>query len=51
MSGYRGEMHGPLLDYAVKKFSSHRRIPTEQIDEVKMEFEEKLKINSQQRYH
>ena len=50
MSGYRGNMQGPLLDYAVKKYSSHRRIPTDQVETVKIEFEEKLQAKSKQRF-
>jgi hypothetical protein len=28
MSGYREGLEGPLLDYTMKKYRSHRAIPT-----------------------
>ena len=34
MSGYRQGLEGPLLDYAMKKYSSHRRIPEEVTREI-----------------
>lgn len=27
MEGYRAGLHGPVLDYALKKYKSHRTIP------------------------
>jgi hypothetical protein len=34
MSGYRMGLEGPLLDYACKKYTSHRRIPDNVIQEL-----------------
>ena len=34
MSGYRQGLEGPLLDYAMKKYSSHRRIPENVTKEI-----------------
>ena len=41
MDGYRRGLEGPLLDYVMKKYSSHRSIPPEQIALVKEEFAKK----------
>lgn len=38
MSAYRLEMTGPLLDFAVKIFTSHRDIPPEQKTLIEEEF-------------
>ena len=46
MSGYREKLDGPLLDFAMKKYSSHRRIPIGTYELLKSEFnlkEEKKK--------
>ena len=51
MSGYREGIHGPLLDYAVKKYSSHRRIPSEAVKIVETEFDMKVKEKSKQRFY
>jgi hypothetical protein len=53
MSGYRlgAEWHGPMLDYAVKKFKQHRKIPADQITIVKNEFSAKQAFASLQRYN
>jgi len=50
MDGYRHELQGPLLDYAVKKYKHHRKIPGELLKEVKTEFDIKLAAKSKQRY-
>ena len=46
MSGYRNtEFTGPLLDYIMKKYTSHRKIPCfveSQINELRNEFKIKL---------
>jgi hypothetical protein len=46
MSGYRNtEFTGPILDYLMKKFTSHRIIPMlveDEINKLKQEFKEKL---------
>ena len=38
MSGYRLGLEGRLLDYAVKKYSSHRKIPENVVDEVAQQY-------------
>ncbi len=38
MSGYRNGLSGGLLDYAVKKYTSHRIIPSHVIEELKAEY-------------
>jgi hypothetical protein len=47
MSGYRQHnLHGPLLDYIMKKYSSHRKVPallTSEVDKFKEEMLEKMK--------
>jgi len=48
MNGYRLSLTGPLLDYAVKKYKSHRMIPPESVEEIKKAFakeQEKKKTN------
>ena len=39
MDGYRLDLQGPLLDFAVRKYKSHRRIPTKEIDSIRKAFE------------
>jgi hypothetical protein len=39
MSGYRMGLEGPLLDFAMKRYSSHRRIPTSQLGQISADFE------------
>lgn len=34
MGAYRLGLEGPLLDYALKVYSSHRRIPMEKYNEI-----------------
>ena len=42
MHGYRSGLFGPILEYAVKKYKSHRRLsPTIRLDEIASEFAEK----------
>ena len=42
MHGYRSGLVGPVLEYAVKKYKSHRRLsPTIRLDEIASEFAEK----------
>lgn len=41
MSGYRNGLSGGLLDYAVKKYTSHRIIPSHVIAELRVEYESK----------
>ena len=39
MSGYRQGFDGPLLDYTMKKYSGHRRIPDVILVEVQAAFD------------
>ena len=42
MHGYRSGLVGPVLEYAVEKYKSHRRLsPHIRLDEIASEFEEK----------
>jgi len=47
MSAYRMGLQGPLADYAMKKYSSHRRIPEGVLAEIQQQYvvdlEKKLK--------
>ena len=43
MSGYRQGLEGPLLDYIMKKYTSHRRIPV--LLPAKLEEYEALRVN------
>ena len=46
MHGYRSGLFGPILEYAVKKYKSHRRLsPTIRLDEIASEFAEKRVSN------
>ena len=42
MSGYRQGLDGPLLDYIMKKYSGHRRIPDIILVEVQAAFDKSL---------
>ena len=42
MQGYRDGLVGPLLDYAIRKYSGHRAIPQDQLTIVKEEYEQRL---------
>ena len=45
MSGYREHnLHGPLLDYIMKKYKSHRRIPDTCTQETIAEYEREMNI-------
>ena len=44
MNGYRLGLKGPELDYAMKKYKGHRRIPQEQVQNIKDEFKDKQQI-------
>jgi hypothetical protein len=46
MSGYRVGLEGSLMDFAIKKYSSHRRILAGLIDEIKRNFEEYKKLQN-----
>ena len=44
MSGYRQhDLYGPILDYIMKKYSSHRKVPALLTTEVDKHKEEMLK--------
>jgi hypothetical protein len=44
MSGYREKLHGPELDYAMKKYKGHRTIPHTELELIHEEFAEKTKL-------
>ncbi len=46
MSGYRAGLSGPLLDFTMKKFKSHRTIPLGIVDTVTQQFNEHLKAKA-----
>jgi hypothetical protein len=39
MSGYRLGLEGPLLDFSMKRYTSHRRIPDGVTDYLKTQYE------------
>lgn len=49
MSAYRVGLEGPLLDYAVRQYSSHRKIPEALVNQIRSEYEiiinKKRKLN------
>ena len=49
MDAYRKGLEGPLLDYALKTYSSHRRIPTEKkdLDKIRDDFDKKTKLKQE----
>ena len=44
MSGYRQNLEGPLLDYAMRKYTSHRVVPIGVAEELSKEYAAFLKI-------
>ena len=45
MNGYRMKMQGPLLDYAVRKYKSHRCFPSDcTLEKFEKEYKNALKI-------
>ena len=44
MSGYRQGLDGPLLDYTMKKYSGHRRIPDVALFEVQAAFDKSRNV-------
>ncbi len=38
MEGYWVGLHGPVLDYAMKKYRGHRAIPSDQVQLIREEF-------------
>ena len=51
MVGYENGLKGPLLEYAVKKYSSHRTIPSGIIASLEEEYEASLKSKKRKFYH
>ena len=49
MSGYRQSLEGPLLDYAMKKYTSHRVVPEGITDELTKEYRKYLKSKSEKK--
>lgn len=47
MSGYRQNLEGPLLDYAMRKYTSHRVVPIVVAEELSKEYETYLKIKTE----
>ena len=41
MTGYREGLIGPLLEYAVKKYTSHRAIPASSVSEITKDFNDR----------
>ena len=39
MSGYRQKLEGPLLDYAMRKYTSHHVVPIGVVEELTKEYE------------
>ena len=51
MSGYREHnLHGPLLDYIMKKYKSHRRIPDTCTQETIAEYEREMNIKMAKKF-
>jgi len=44
MNGYRLGLKGPELDFAMKKYTSHRKIPHDQVQSIKDEFKNKQQL-------
>ena len=49
MSGYRQNLEGPLLDYAMTKYTSHRTVPVGVAEELSVEYQKYLKINEEKK--
>lgn len=47
MSGYRQNLEGPLLDYAMRKYTSHRVVPIGVAEELSKEYAAYLKIKTE----
>ncbi len=39
-------LHGPVLDYAMKKYKGHQTIPADQVQLIREEFNNELTIES-----
>ena len=51
MDGYRQGLTGPILEYAVKKYSSHRAIPNTIIKETEKEYGDREKAKCSKTLH
>ena len=49
MSGYRQNLEGPLLDYAMTKYTSHRTVPVGVAEELSTEYQKYLKIKEEKK--
>lgn len=49
MSGYRQNLEGPLLDYAMTKYTSHRTVPLGVAEEIAKEYEKYLKVKAEKK--
>ena len=47
MSGYRQNLEGPLVDYAMRKYTSHRTVPLGISEELAVEYDKYLKIKAE----
>jgi hypothetical protein len=47
MQGYRHGLSGTILEYAVKKYTSHRAIPANVFRTIEADFEEAKKIKAE----
>jgi hypothetical protein len=50
MSGYRQNLEGPLLDYAMKKYTSHRCIPLGVIEELTKEYNRYMSMKYEKKH-
>ena len=48
MSGYSQNLEGPLLDYALKKYTSHRTVPSGIAVKLSEEYHKYLKNNAEE---
>jgi hypothetical protein len=49
MSGYRQNLEGPLLDYAMRKYTSPRTVPLGISEELEVEYDKYLKIKAEKK--
>ena len=53
MTGYRLGLHGPELEFAMKKYKSHRRIPADELQHIREQFvqkrEQKIEIEKEKK--
>ena len=49
MSGYRQNLEGPLLDYAMRKYTSHCVVPRGLAEELSLEYDKYLAIESEKK--